>query len=279
MLGEQQDFFKRGSVRYLPRKIITGQQHAIHRFLREVKNNHHLDRAFRRSREILAQEFEDCDTLIISYEDILLDEKINHQRFSLYEGVNERVERFAELLKDYDVTIFMTVRNWSTWMASYYYQMVRQGETRSLKEFIRDLENDDINWNKPVVALLKNFGAENVNIITYEALQAEPDYLYQQILKASDRPVYGKTEMPRVNRTYGAGTIHYIRFWNWVFSLRSRSPKIRRFIRHKVYPWLTYWLAYTPQLKLKRDQARFFDSQYEQQLAELSELTDPHPKL
>ena len=270
-LEQHEELLKKHRTRYLSRRIFRRNFHPIHEVIRELKRDTLYSKTMSRGREALAKEFETVDTLIISNESALLDGRAKAANPTLYQNIDTKIDRLNELFEGYRVISYLTIRNWRTWFPSYYFQMVRQGESRSFPAYVNSFDPAELDWCRPAEALQHRLNSIADHIVTHETIQKEPLCLLEATLKSADITPPKNYEMPKTNRTYGAGTIHYMRFWNWALNIGKRSPKTRRFIRHNIYPTLTYWLRFTPPLRLKGSLAQAYDTRYKEQVEALQE--------
>ena len=219
MLENQADLLKRHKARYLPKGRFRRNYHSFHEVIRELKRDSLYRDTLSKGREALAREFETADTLIISNESALLDGKSRYTKPTLYKSINIKIDRYNSLFEGYNVISYLTIRNWQTWLPSYYFHMVRQGESRSFNSFVRAFDPEELDWQIPAEALSNRLNSVTDHILTHEAIRHAPFSLVKAVLNSAGIQPPLDLKIPSVNKTYGAGTIHYMRFWNRVFNV------------------------------------------------------------
>ncbi len=103
-----------------------------------------------------------ADQIVLSEENALgpVFNKINPG--VLYPQGDLRIERFIEVISPQPVTIFLAIREPSTWLASLYSQRVIGGEYRSFQDFVGDNQPDLLRWSNLIGRLAKISGDRRI---------------------------------------------------------------------------------------------------------------------
>lgn len=275
-LGNIEDMLQENRI-YFPERLVSKKRIApIHIALRNLYVAGKTEYAITQGRIILEELFKKYDTIIISKEDVLMDLFPEGTMKTVFVSLQERLSLLETFFAGYPVTAFYTVRRWQSWLPSFYFQLVRRGETRSFKAYLNDLPAAEIDWRIPVQGLVKIFGAENCYIFHHEDLKKNQTLLLTEMLRAAGISDPKTATVPRVNKTYGVGAIAYMRFWNRVLSIKKRSLKTRKFVRYRIYPWLTGWLAYSPRLKCPPNITHILNALYDNQIKEIKKIKGIH---
>lgn len=140
-----------------------------------------------------------------------------------------------EVFDGYRVNISFLIRDFTTFLPSYYVQLVRRGSFQSLTDFVHSIDKETLTWQKPVQALQKTFDDNQINIFNYADFGAAPDTFVQSVFSKSigvNLPEFASGDFQR-NRSFGGLSLQLTRYLNLMTSKfeKDRRNRYRQALR------------------------------------------------
>lgn len=175
--------------------------------------------------------------ILISNESIL-GEPFERGSDEFYPHAERVAPILAEIFDGYDVDVSFVIRDFTSFIPSYYVQLVRRGDFRSLAGFYGTIDRSTLTWQRPAQALIAAFGRNRVKIYDYDDLRGSSHAMVQQVFSerlGNDLPAV-QSENKRRNRSFGGFPLMVNRGSNYLshkFGVHS-SSKHHRLIRRRI---------------------------------------------
>lgn len=235
-------------------------------------------KALKRARELLRTIAAEhgCHTILVSHETILgkpIGEGGKSGR-AAYPHATARIEAIRQALDGVDVEVRMVLRDYATFIPSWYVQQVRMGSTLTFEQFSRAPALNRFSWVGVVTQLRAAFGANRVRIYDHADLVKNPHALlsdaFPEIMAALGEA--GRT-LPRKNSSIGKGMVSVYRFWNRLAGRiplsKARRNAIRQFGRRYVLlPFERF--SRSEKIAFPADRASLFSERYRKHLARIA---------
>ncbi|WP_417465771.1 hypothetical protein [Kordiimonas sp.] len=238
-LSENREVLESAGVVYPERMIQGGQVDPLHTHLVQMRTRRNPEVAFDGARARLAALFEasGAHSLLLSNES-LLGEPYHEDKPGFFPHHEKWIGELARLFDGYEVQVIYFIRNFATFLPSYYVQYVRKGGTKTLREFCDHVTEDDLSWCPLIKGLQIAFGPDNVRIFEHAALREHPA---QEV-----RDVFGRyaPELPdfcassyNQNPSVGNNILAVYRLLNRIFAVLVPSAR-KRHLRPKMRQYL-----------------------------------------
>lgn len=163
-----------------------------------------------------------ASTLVLSEENILGPVFNALNPGVLYPQADLKIERFNEKVAPHPVTIFLAIREPSSWLASLYSQRVIGGEFRGFEEFVGDNHPQQLKWSNLVDRLAKIPGDRKVYVWRKEDYPEVAAPVLRRMVGWKIGPLVGRIE-GRVNA--GLSSAAVAQLVDWGKSGRTGDPK------------------------------------------------------
>jgi len=167
VLLANRDMLARHRIKYIP------MQNVRKNLTRKVQA--HVNRVVSRSssvrgiREFIEKRFpEDCDTLVISDENIVGSCKEICRKSDIYPAAVDRLQLLAEALQGYEVNVYFCVRDYVEFLPSAYCEYLRHNDFMSFEQFLAGLDPQAEYWSRVVTDLIGVFGNASAHVWCYE---------------------------------------------------------------------------------------------------------------
>lgn len=233
---EHEDLLRKHGVFFPHRFVMRGDVDPLHAALvksrRVVCEQAGVTEAKARLRDMASDPA--IKTILVSNESIL-GEPFDKGRADFYPHAARVAPILKEIFASHDVTVSFVIRDFTSFLASYYVQLVKRGAYSSFLDFYRGLDMATLTWRQPVEALRHAFGADNVRVHDYSSFVQEPSVFLHTVFSASlgfnlpDMPV----ERGSRNQAVGGITLALMRNFNRIADMTGAgfTPTYRRRIR------------------------------------------------
>jgi len=223
-----------------PERLIgRGQVDPLHNVLVALRKGRAEERVLARGRARLEELFAEdgVHTVIVSNES-MLGEPFLRDKPGFFPDAKVALPMLERLFEGYRVEVVFFVRDFVSYIPSYYVQEVRRGLAWSLDRYAAALGGKTLSWKPVIEKLGKSFGADHVRIFNYDTLLAAPE---KTVVDAFGRlipglPVFGGGEY-RKNRSIGGPVLGLYRAFNTLFFRlipvryhREGHRKLRRYV-------------------------------------------------
>ncbi len=174
-LSENREVLESAGVVYPERMIQGGQVDPLHTHLVQMRTRRNPDDAFDAARVRLAALFEarGAHSLLLSNES-LLGEPYHDDKPGFFPHHEKWIGELVRLFDGYEVQVIYFIRNFTTFLPSYYVQYVRRGGTKTLREFCDHVTGGNLSWCPLIDSLRAAFGSSNVRVFEHTALREHP---------------------------------------------------------------------------------------------------------
>jgi hypothetical protein len=171
-------------------------------------------------------------TLIISNES-MLGRPFSSRQSTFYARADDLAQRIRLALDEYDVEVRFVIRDYSAFLPSWYVQSVRMGSTRTFEEFVTTYDFSSVDWNVPVKALRRHFGADNVGVYDHADL-VKDSHAFLLAMFPGVMAALGENgrELHNKNSSIGRGMVEVYRRWNEISQRLVSNPEAYRIIHH-----------------------------------------------
>ena len=167
-------------------------------------------------RKVIAETFAEtgAHTLIISNES-LLGKPYSSKSARFLPRAEAQIEAIARALEGYDLQVRFFVRDYASFLPSWYVQQVRMGERMDFDGFLDRLDLDAMSWRPVVTALRNAFGADRVEIYDHAEMKSGASRLMAKAFPAVMAALGRRGEtIPNKNIAIGRGYVERYRRWN-----------------------------------------------------------------
>jgi len=204
LVGRHEDDLKELGIFYPHRFISKDDVDILNRTFTLARQADDIAPYVARARGRLEEIFSDPDihTILLSNES-LLGEPFHYPDTVFFPLLDKSICLLQAVFEGYDVRVEYTMRDYASFMESYYVQFVRRGGHCSLKEFGKIFDIHKHSWSTVVTALNTAFGEQNVSIYDYHSINQNRDAYYnrltgdhqltKQISKAASKLVMNKS--------------------------------------------------------------------------------------
>ncbi len=182
-------------------------------------------------------------TLLISNESIL-GEPFHPDRRGFFPKHGESAKQLARIFEGYDVSVVYFIRDFESFLPSYYVQYVRMGGYLSFERFCAHMGSETLSWQPVVTSLRKAFGAANVACFDAADMRRAPDATikaafgaFMPSLPAFDAARYNQ------NQAVGAAVLGCYRVMNRLLDNMfpiARRRQVRPLVRQYLFEPLAY---------------------------------------
>ncbi|TNE62379.1 MAG: hypothetical protein EP335_12355 [Alphaproteobacteria bacterium] len=222
-----------------PRFISKGRVDPLHKALVSLRKGRVEEKALSRARLRLKELFEhdDIHTVLVSNESVLGEPFIRGSD-KFFPEASRAMGLLAQLFEGFDVTVVYFVRDFSTYVPSYYVQEVRRGLSWSLDRYCASFDGASLTWQPVVKSLRKIFGADHVRVFDHAALVRAPAHTVERAFDGfmDGLPSFDADNYQR-NASVGGPVLFVYRLFNMLFSLvvpgdaqRERRKQMRKFL-------------------------------------------------
>jgi hypothetical protein len=171
-------------------------------------------------------------TLIISNESIL-GKPFSMRQSVFYPRVDELAARIRLALDEYEVEVRFVIRDYSGFLPSWYVQSVRMGSKLTFEEFLATYDFDEVDWNIPVQALRKHFGADNVGVFDHADL-VKDSHAFLTAMFPDVMAALGERglDLQHKNSSIGRNMVDVYRRWNAISQRIATNPSFYRTLHH-----------------------------------------------
>jgi hypothetical protein len=146
---------------------------------------------------------------------------------------HDKIKLIAEALSDYDVEVRFFVRDYASFLPSWYVQQVRMGARDAFPDFLAGLDLATMSWVPVVTSLRSIFGPERVEIFDHADLKTDAYGLmcraFPDVMAALGARGH---DLPNKNSSIGIGMINAYRRWNGIAERLGWSAASRDRIHH-----------------------------------------------
>jgi hypothetical protein len=171
-------------------------------------------------------------TLVISNEDIL-GKPFSMRQSSFFTRVDELAERIRLALDEYEVEVRFVIRDYSSFLPSWYVQSVRMGSRLTFEEFQATHDFEEVDWNIPVQALRKHFGSDNVGVFDHADLVKDSHAfltaMFPDLMAALGEKGF---DLDHKNSSIGGKMVEVYRRWNQIAHRPGSASNVQRTIHH-----------------------------------------------
>jgi hypothetical protein len=173
-----------------------------------------------------------AQTLIIANES-MLGRPFTARQSGFYARADDLAQRIRLALDEYDVEIRFVIRDYSTFLPSWYVQSVRTGSRRTFEDFVMASDFASVDWNVPVRAMRRHFGADNVSVYDHADLVRD-SHAFLSAMFPGVMAALGDHghELNDKTRSIGRGMVEAYRCWNEISQRFVPNAEAHRIIHH-----------------------------------------------
>lgn len=203
------------------RFAMRGDVDPLHRALVKSRVPNKRDAGIAEARARLAELLDEKpDARIIMSNESILGEPFEPCSAVFYPHAARVVPILEEIFTGYSVGASITIRDFVSFIPSYYVQQVRRGSSQSLTGFYEGIDTTTLCWVRPVEALRQAFGEGNVQVYDYADFTASPAEFVEDAFAGPlgvTLPPF-PPETKRRNRSFGGLALSLARGSNYVLS-------------------------------------------------------------
>ena len=222
------------------RFVVRSDVDPIHRAFVAMRHRGNPAQAIAAAQDRLAELFarDDIHTVLISNES-MLGEPFVDGKDAFFPIFERSLDQLKDVFRDYDVHVIYFIRDFASFLPSYYVQDVRRGGSRSFAQFCADIDFTTLNWRDRVAALKAAFGDDRVMVVEHAALRRDGKGTFERSFGQyfPSLPPF-KEQAYDKNRSIGGPVLQIYRLMNWLFArlVPARVAKRgRRFMRQVIF--------------------------------------------
>ena len=154
------------------------------------------------------------------------------RRSGLYPAAAPRIDALERALRPFPRKILFYLRSQEGFLESYYLQRIQQGESLTFREWLADVDLDEVSWAPVVDELRDAFGADNVVVGDFaEIEQGQADYI-RRFLRRIDPSLDHEVQYEaRRNRSISAKGLAIALAANPHLTTASERKLMRKFLQ------------------------------------------------
>ena len=172
-------------IRYIPMQSVRKN---VTRNIR-AHVNRGAGRAFtvRRISEFIAEKFpEECETLVLSDENLIGSCREIYLKSDIYPGAMKSLQLISEALQGYEVNVYFCVREYVKFLPSAYCEFLRHNNFITFEEFLGGLDPGREYWPRVINDIVGVFGSSNTHVWRYEDFRYGVDRIMADLVSTDD---------------------------------------------------------------------------------------------
>lgn len=257
---------------YYPHKFVrSGDVDPFHLAFNKSDISLNQNKVIHEARSRLLEIFQNAhiNTVLISNEGLLGD-PIKYPEEKFFPDNQQYVSILHKIFDDYDVSVKYFIRDYASYIPSYYVQYIRRGGYCSLYEFVKSLEGGILSWERNITLLEQSFGRENLEVFDYNYFIKNPDATVLNVLNGLIRKQDLNTTMSeyKMNQSVGGFSLYMSRLCNeFLVKTLSMSPiQAGNITRNKILKTLSR-ITPNPKPELPKDIQDILTKKYEAELS------------
>ncbi len=174
--GRHTQALQNSGIAFPPRFLSKGKVDPLHGFLLNASRAKPRTDSAANAQHRIAELFnqESISRILISNE-MLLGNPFMPDSDQFFPAAQKAATKLQEMLSGYDVKVVYFIRDFASYIPSYYVQNIRRGGHQSLKRFVANINLTSLTWHTNIRILKEAFGNENVHVLDHGDLTTAPD--------------------------------------------------------------------------------------------------------